>query len=142
MQVPAPPRCHDRRRSAGAAPARAARSGGHLRFRLYFFAPTPEIALQFTERRSRANVNCGRRTGTYPHSTFEYCHTGNDHNGRLPAFARLGEWPASGYRAADFSRTEDLLPRFVSIPFGVAYTTADAAYIGQTIKSISREILA
>ena len=114
---------------------------GIFGYELYYFAPSREIARTFTERLTQANVNCGRRTGTYPHYTYEYCHTGNDHSGRLPAFAQLGEWPAAGYRAMDFPRTEDLSHRFVSIPLGVAYSADDADYIGATIKRISNEIV-
>jgi len=67
--------------------------------------------------------------------------TGRAHTPAASPFRDFKEWPAPGYRAEDFPRTEDLTKRFVAIPLGWLYTDADADYIADAIIAVHAELI-
>ena len=53
---------------------------------------------------------------------------------------KFSEWPAAGYRAEDFPRTESIVDRFVAIPVGVNYSEEDGDYIGEVLARIHDDL--
>ena len=113
---------------------------GDFGFELYFYARTPEIAAAFRARLDALNVWCQQRTGTYPQYRREYVQTGLAANPALSPFRGISPWPAPGYRAEDFPRTEDLTARFVALPLGWKFTADDADYIAASVEAVHGEI--
>ena len=113
---------------------------GDFGFELYFYARTPEIAAAFRARLDALNVWCQQRTGTYPQYRREYVQTGLAANPALSPFREISPWPAPGYRAEDFPRTEDLTARFVALPLGWKFTADDADYIAASVEAVHGEI--
>ncbi len=106
---------------------------GDFGFELYFYLPTPERAAAIRERLAAQHIPCQQRTGTYPQYHRPHLLTGRAHHPALSPFRDLRPWPAEGYRAEDFPRTEDLTRRFVAIPIGWRYRPEDAAHIAAAI---------
>ena len=92
-------------------------------------------ATAFREKLDARNVNCGQRTGTYPQYHRDYVKNGRAHAPGASPFRGLEPWPAPGYRAEDFPRTEQLTRRFVAIPLGWLYTIEDADHIAASISA-------
>jgi dTDP-4-amino-4,6-dideoxygalactose transaminase len=109
---------------------------GDFGFELYFYARTPEAAAAFRTQLDARNVWCQQRTGTYPQYRRDYVQTGLAAHRALSPFRDLTPWPAAGYRAEDFPRTEDLSSRFVALPLGWRYTPADADYIATCVEAV------
>jgi dTDP-4-amino-4,6-dideoxygalactose transaminase len=80
-------------------------------------------------------------TGTYAQYRRPYVISGLAHAPKASPFPAGSGWPAQGYRAEDFPRTEDLSHRFIAIPIGVNYTVEDAEKIGATIRQIHQNIV-
>lgn len=114
---------------------------GDSGFEIYFCVENEDLAKAFSERLNARNVNCGRTTATYCHYANEYCIGAYTYHEQASPFRHFKEWPAPGYRAADFPRTEALIHRFVSLPIGVLYTEADADAIAQSVIAVHSECL-
>jgi dTDP-4-amino-4,6-dideoxygalactose transaminase len=112
---------------------------GEFGFEIYFYLRDAALAAAFREKLDALNVNCGQRTGTYPQYNREYVKTGRAHAPAASPFRDFKEWPAPGYRAEDFPRTEDLTKRFVAIPLGWLYTEADADHIADSVIAVHRQ---
>ena len=93
---------------------------GDFGFELYFYARTPEVAAAFRARLDALN--------------------GLAANPALSPFRGISPWPAPGYRAEDFPRTEDLTARFVALPLGWKFTADDADYIAASVEAVHGEI--
>lgn len=106
----------------------------------YLCLPDLETAQEFTRRLHARNVHCQKMTGTYSHYARGYCRSGAVHTPGASPFARFPEWPAPGYRASDFPRTESLIRSFVAIPVGVLYREEDARYIADCVEAVYHEI--
>ncbi|MEO6875428.1 MAG: DegT/DnrJ/EryC1/StrS family aminotransferase [Opitutaceae bacterium] len=113
---------------------------GSFGFEPYFFLDRAEQVTPFREKLDALNVNCGQRTGTYPQYGRDYVKTGRAHTVAASPFREFKNWPAPGYRAEDFPRTEDLTKRFIALPLGWLYTTADADYIADSVIAVHREV--
>jgi 8-amino-3,8-dideoxy-alpha-D-manno-octulosonate transaminase len=124
----------------GLTPRRVADPAGDQGFELYLCAPTTEIADAFRNRLHELNVNSQKVTGTYCHYARPYCQTGDAHNPNASPFKQFEVWPAPGYRAEDFPKTEALITRFIALPLGVLYTQEDAEYIGDAVRYVYREL--
>lgn len=107
---------------------------------LYFLLATRELRDEFRRRLAAAGVPCQPMTGTYAQYRRPYVQTGLAHAKSASPFAAEAAWPAPGYRAEDFPRTEDLTSRFVAIPVGVNYTEAHADRIAETIRRVHAEL--
>jgi 8-amino-3,8-dideoxy-alpha-D-manno-octulosonate transaminase len=113
---------------------------GDFGFEIYLmFENLGQVGL-FHEKLNALNVNCGARTGTYPQYNRDYVKTGLAHHPALSPFKDFKEWPAPGYRAQDFPRTEDLTKRYIALPIGWLYTDEDADYIGDSVVKVHREV--
>ncbi|QYM77531.1 aminotransferase class V-fold PLP-dependent enzyme [Horticoccus luteus] len=113
---------------------------GDFGFELYFFLRDAEQVAAFRADLDARNVNCGQRTGTYPHYGRDYVKTGRAQVPALSPFREFKPWPAPGYRAEDFPRTEELTQRFVAIGIGWLYTDEDADYIGDAIVDVHARV--
>lgn len=113
---------------------------GDSGFEIYFYLPTPELAKTFSERLKEKNVNCTKTTGTYCQYTRGYCVNRLAFSPAASPFRDFQEWPAPGYRACDFPRTESLAHRFVCLPLGVLYTSDDADYIAEAVEETYDEM--
>ncbi len=113
---------------------------GDFGFEIYFYARTPEAAAAFRTQLDARNVWCQQRTGTYPQYRRDYVQTGLTANKALSPFRELTPWPAPGYRAEDFPRTEDLTSRFVALPLGWRYTAEDADHIAASVEAVHAEV--
>jgi 8-amino-3,8-dideoxy-alpha-D-manno-octulosonate transaminase len=114
---------------------------GEQPIEIYLSLPTPELADAFRTRLDARNVNSQKVTGSYCHYAREYCQTGRAHHPAASPFAGFDVWPAPGYRAEDFPRTEDLIRRFVALPLGALYTAEDADYIGEAVRRVHAELM-
>lgn len=113
---------------------------GDFGFEIYFYARTAADAAAFRSQLDARNVNCQQRTGTYPQYRREYVLTGRAAHATGSPFRDLKPWPAPGYRAEDFPRTEDLTSRFVAIPLGWKYTAEDADHIAASVEAVHTEL--
>ncbi len=113
---------------------------GAFGFELYLFLKNPAHVAAVREKLDARNVNCGARTGTYPQYNRDYVKTGLAHHPALSPFRDIKPWPAPGYRAEDFPRTEDLTSRFLALPIGALYTTEDADYMADCIIAVHSEV--
>jgi 8-amino-3,8-dideoxy-alpha-D-manno-octulosonate transaminase len=113
---------------------------GDFGFEIYFYARTPEAAAAFRGKLDARHVWCQQRTGTYPQYRREYVLTGLAANPALSPFREMTPWPAPGYRAEDFPRTEDLTARFVALPLGWRYTAEDADHIAANVEAVHAEV--
>lgn len=113
---------------------------GVFGFELYLFLDNPAHVAPFREKLDARNVNCGARTGTYPQYNRDYVKTGLAHHPAASPFKDLKPWPAKGYRAEDFPRTENLTSRFLALPIGALYTTEDADHIADSIIAVHGEV--
>jgi 8-amino-3,8-dideoxy-alpha-D-manno-octulosonate transaminase len=125
----------------GVALRRVPDPAGDTGFEIYLSLPTPELADAFRRRLDALNVNSNRVTGTYCHYAREYCRTGHAHAPAASPFAGTEPWPAPGYRAEDFPRTEAIIHRFVALPLGATYTPDDADYIGDAVRHVHAELM-
>lgn len=113
---------------------------GDTGFEIYFWLDTSELAMRFVEELQRWNINAAKVTGTNCHYRLGYCRPGSSHAEQMSPLSQLPEWPAKGYRKEDFPITESLVSRFVAIPIGVLYSDEDAAYIGEAVQTVHREL--
>ncbi len=113
---------------------------GESGIEIYFCLSNETLSRAFSERLHERNVNCAKMTGTYCQYERGYCKQRATIHPPSSPFARFAEWPAPGYRAEDFPRTESIVRRFVSIPLGVCYTEEDADYIAATVQEIHQEL--
>ena len=113
---------------------------GDFGFELYLFFADADRVAAFREKLDARNVNCGARTGTYPQYHRDYVKNGRAHKAAASPFLGMEPWPAPGYRAEDFPRTEDLTRRFLAIPLGWLYTMDDADYIAEGIVAVHGEV--
>lgn len=113
---------------------------GDFGFELYLFLADAAQATAFRAKLDARNVNCGQRTGTYPQYHRDYVKNGRAHAPGASPFRGLEPWPAPGYRAEDFPRTEALTQRFVALPLGWLYTMEDADYIAASIIAVHGEL--
>ena len=124
---------------AGLEPRRIPDPAGDSGFELYFFLKDAATVMFFREKLTARNVVCAPRTGTYPHYNRDYVKTGRAHTAAASPFRDFAEWPAPGYRAQDFPRTEELTARFLAVPIGWLYTEADADHISDSLAEVSAE---
>jgi 8-amino-3,8-dideoxy-alpha-D-manno-octulosonate transaminase len=113
---------------------------GDFGFEIYLLLDNPAQVAPFREKLDARNVNCGARTGTYPQYNRDYVKTGLAHHPALSPFRDLKPWPAPGYRAEDFPRTEDITKRFIALPIGWLYTSEDADHIAASILAVHKEV--
>lgn len=113
---------------------------GDYGFEIYFYARDPEGAAAFRQKLTERGVCCQQRTGTYPQYRREYVINGRAAHRALSPFRRLFPWPARGYRAEDFPRTETLTARFVALPLGWRYTSDDADHIAASVEAVHDEL--
>ncbi|ATC64601.1 DegT/DnrJ/EryC1/StrS aminotransferase [Nibricoccus aquaticus] len=113
---------------------------GDFGYEIYFFANDAAAAARYREQLNARNVWCQQRTGTYPQYRREYVINGLAAHPVLSPFADFTTWPAKGYRAEDFPKTEDLTARFVALPIGWAYSVEDADYIAACVEAVHAEI--
>jgi dTDP-4-amino-4,6-dideoxygalactose transaminase len=113
---------------------------GDFGFEIYLMLENAAHVAPFQARLDARNVNCGARTGTYPQYNRDYVKSGLTHHPETSPFRGLKEWPAPGYRAQDFPRTEDLTRRYIALPIGWLYTVEDADYIGEAVATVHREV--
>jgi 8-amino-3,8-dideoxy-alpha-D-manno-octulosonate transaminase len=113
---------------------------GDFGFELYLFLADAAQSTVFREKLDARNVNCGQRTGTYPQYHRDYVKNGRAHAPGASPFRGLEPWPAPGYRAEDFPRTEQLTRRFVAIPLGWLYSIEDADHIAASISAVHHEL--
>lgn len=109
---------------------------GDFGFEIYFYARTPDAAAAFRTQLDARNVWCQQRTGTYPQYRRDYVQTGLAAHRSGSPFREMKPWPAPGYRAEDFPRTEDLTSRFVALPLGWRYTADDADHIATSVEAV------
>ncbi|MCC6414522.1 MAG: DegT/DnrJ/EryC1/StrS family aminotransferase [Opitutaceae bacterium] len=114
---------------------------GDFGFEIYLLLDDADKVAAFHAKLNALNVNCGARTGTYGQYNREYVKTGLAHHPALSPFREFKEWPAPGYRAEDFPRTEALTKRWIALPLGWLYTTEDADYIGDCVVKVHAEVL-
>lgn len=108
---------------------------GDFGFEIYFFVRNAITAQRYRELLDAHNVWCLQRTGTYPQYRRDYAISGRTAHPAQSPFRDLHPWPAPGYRAEDFPRTEDLTSRFVALPLGWRYTREDADYIATCVEA-------
>lgn len=113
---------------------------GESGFETYFWVASPELRDAFRAKLKAANIPCDQMTGTYAQYRRPYVATGLAHAAGATPFPVGDRWPAAGYRAEDFPRTEDLIHRFVVIPVGVTHTDDDIDYIAAVIRRAHREL--
>lgn len=113
---------------------------GESGFEIYLNLPSAELADEFRVRLDALNVNCQKMTGTYCHYAREYCEKGLAYTPAASPFSGFETWPAPGYRAEDFPRTENLIHRFVALPLGTLYTPEDADYIADCVRRVYSEL--
>ncbi len=109
---------------------------GDSGFEIYFWLANGALRDSFRQHLSQAKVPCQQLTGTYAQYRRPYVISGLAHSPKATPFPVGAGWPAKGYRAEDFPRTEDLIQRFIAIPVGANYTPADVDYIGASIRRI------
>lgn len=113
---------------------------GDFGYEIYLLFRQPEHIAPFKERLLARNVNCGQRTGTSPQYTRDYLKTGRAHHPAASPFREYKDWPARGYRAEDFPRTENIVKRSLALPIGWLYTPEDADYIADSVIAVHEEI--
>ena len=115
-------------------------SEGDSGIEIYFWTGCKETAKIFAEKLDARNVNCMKMTGTACHYDRQYCLNRSTAKSTASPFRDFAEWPAPGYRAVDFPRTEDLVRRFVALPLGVLYTEEDADHIAESVIEVHKEL--
>ena len=115
---------------------------GESGIEIYLNLPDPLVADEFRSRLDELNVNSQKMTGTYCHYAREYCEKRLAYTPAASPFRDFETWPAPGYRAQDFPRTESLVHRFVALPLGTLYTMEDADYIAACVRRVYGEVLA
>jgi 8-amino-3,8-dideoxy-alpha-D-manno-octulosonate transaminase len=113
---------------------------GETGFETYFWVRSAEVRDAFRARLKEAGIPCDQMTGTYAQYRRPYVATGLAHAPGATPFAVHGDWPAPGYRAEDFPRTEGLIHRFVVIPVGVTHTEEDVDHIAAVIRQIHADL--
>jgi dTDP-4-amino-4,6-dideoxygalactose transaminase len=113
---------------------------GDSGFEIYFWLRTVALRDAFHHELQKARIPCQQMTGTYAQYRRPYVISGLAHAPKASPFPVSAGWPAQGYRAEDFPRTEDLIHRFIAIPIGVNYTVEDADKIGATVCQIHQHI--
>lgn len=113
---------------------------GNLGIEIYFFLGSAELAEAFSRRLDELGVNSAKATGTYCQYEREYCLNRKAHSEGASPFKTFEDWPAPGYRASDFPRTEDLVHRFVALPLGVKYSDDDVNHIIQSVIAVHAEL--
>lgn len=113
---------------------------GDFGLEMYLLFDDPAVVVPFREKLDARNVNCGARTGTYPQYNREYVINRGAHHPAASPFRDDPVWPAPGYRAEDFPRTEKITRSFIALPLGWRYTMEDADYIGQAVAEVHREV--
>lgn len=113
-------------------------SEGDSGIEIYFCLANETLSKEFTHELNQRNINCVKMTGTYCQYDREYCKNRATYHPASSPFAKFPEWPAPGYRAEGFPKTESLIHRFVSIPLGALYTEEDADYIADVICEVHR----
>ena len=109
---------------------------GESAFETYFWVRSMELRDAIRERLKAARIPCDQMTGTYAQYRRPYVVTGLAHTASASPFAREAGWPARGYRAEDFPRTEGLIHRFVVLPVGVMHTEEDVDYMAAVVRKI------
>lgn len=113
---------------------------GDFGFEIYLLFADEAKVVPFQTKLNALNVNCGARTGSYGQYNRDYVKTGLVHHPALSPFKDFKTWPAPGYRAEDFPRTEALTKRWMALPIGWLYTEEDADYIGDCIVKVHAEV--
>ncbi len=109
---------------------------GESGFETYFWVKSAEIRDAFRAALKSAGIPCDQMTGTYAQYRRPYVVSGLAHAAAATPFNLQEPWPAIGYRAEDFPRTEDLIHRFVVIPVGLWHTEEDIDYIATVIRHV------
>jgi dTDP-4-amino-4,6-dideoxygalactose transaminase len=109
---------------------------GESGFETYFWVKSAEIRDAFRAALKSAGIPCDQMTGTYAQYRRPYVASGLAHAAAATPFNLKEPWPAIGYRAEDFLRTEDLIHRFVVIPVGLWHTEDDIDYIANVIRHV------
>ena len=95
----------------------------------------------FQARLESRNINTGSRSGTTGLYGRDYVKTGLAHAPGASPFRDFSAWPAPGYRAEDFPRTEDIARRALALPLGARATEEDADYIAAEIRAAHRDLM-
>ena len=106
---------------------------------IYFWLE-PKFHGPFRSRLEAAGIPCQPMTGTYAQYRRPYVISGLAHAPGATPFAIGAGWPARGYRAEDFPRTEGLVTRLVAIPVGANYRVGDADRVAAAIRRIHAEL--
>lgn len=114
---------------------------GDFGFEIYLLFDDPQMVEPFRTQLDARNVNCGQRTGTYPQYNRDYVKTGLAHAPGASPFRGLHPWPAPGYRAEDFPKTEELTRRFIALSLGLLYTVDDADYVAESVLAVHRNTM-
>jgi len=116
---------------------------GEVPIETYFWPSRAGDAARLREFLDVRGIHCQQITGTYCQYRRGYCLNRSNAQGVIPQFAGAGEWPAEGYRAVDFPRTEELTRDFVAIPVGCYFTPEDAGHVAEALRDaasiLSRE---
>ncbi|MEZ5414040.1 MAG: DegT/DnrJ/EryC1/StrS family aminotransferase [Opitutaceae bacterium] len=113
---------------------------GDFGFEIYLLFADEAKVVPFQTKLNALNVNCGARTGSYGQYNRDYVKSGLAHHPAVSPFKDFKEWPAPGYRAEDFPRSEALTKRWMALPIGWLYTEEDAEYIGDCIVKVHAEV--
>lgn len=113
---------------------------GDFGFEIYLLFADEAKVVPFQTKLNALNVNCGARTGSYGQYNRDYVKSGLAHHPAVTPFKDFKEWPAPGYRAEDFPRSEALTKRWMALPIGWLYTEEDADYIGDCIVKVHAEV--
>ncbi|WP_414661828.1 DegT/DnrJ/EryC1/StrS family aminotransferase [Horticoccus sp. 23ND18S-11] len=113
---------------------------GESGFETYYWVASTEQRDVYRARLKDAKIPCEQMTGTYAQYRRAYVETGLAHAPGATPFPVGGVWPAQGYRAEDFPRTEDLIHRFIVIPVGVWHREDDMDTIAAVIRRTHDEL--
>jgi 8-amino-3,8-dideoxy-alpha-D-manno-octulosonate transaminase len=113
---------------------------GESGFETYFWLRSAELRDAVRAKLKAAGIPCDQMTGTYAQYRRPYVATGLAHTLAATPFEVNEAWPARGYRAEDFPRTEELIHRFVVIPVGVTHTEDDVDYIAAVVRQVHSEL--
>lgn len=114
---------------------------GEVPIETYFWPSRAGDAAKLRQFLDDRGIHCQQITGTYCQYRRGYCLNRSTAHGPIPQFAGAGEWPAEGYRAVDFPRTENLTRDFVAIPVGCYFTPEDAEHVAGALREAAEAIL-
>jgi 8-amino-3,8-dideoxy-alpha-D-manno-octulosonate transaminase len=112
---------------------------GDSGFEIYFWLDKGSRD-DFRSRLDAYGIPCQPLTGTYAQYRRPYVISGLAHAPGATPFPIGAGWPAKGYRAEDFPKTEDLINRLIAIPVGANYSDKHADQVALGIRRIHAEL--